>query len=123
MPACRRILLAEDQKDLRQMLRISLELSGHLVFEAADGPSAVAVALDHRPDTALIDIGLPGCDGYEVARQLRQQCGGAIRLVALTGHSTGEDRSKATAAGFDAYLVKPVTLAFLEAALVGHVPS
>jgi DNA-binding response OmpR family regulator len=120
VPACLRILLAEDQGDLRQMLRISLELAGHQVFDAGDGPSAVRVAIDQRPDAALIDIGLPGCDGYEVARQLRQRFGAAIRLVALTGHSTGEDRSKAAEAGFDVFLVKPVTVARLEATLVAR---
>ena len=116
-PAPRRILVADDQADLRRMLRVAFELAGHQVFEAADGPSAVRVALAHRPDTAFIDIGLPGCDGYEVARQLRESCGRAIRLVALTGRSGAEDRSKATDAGFDVYLAKPVSAARLAAAL------
>jgi CheY-like chemotaxis protein len=113
----RRVLLAEDQDDLRLMLRIALELAGHEVFEAADGPSAVRVALAERPDTALIDLGLPGCDGYEVARQVRETCGRAIRLVALTGSGLAGDRSKATDAGFDVFLVKPVTVARLAATL------
>ena len=117
LPVRRRILLAEDQGDLRHMLKLSLELAGHEVFEAHDGPSAVRVAQDRQPDTALIDIGLPGCDGYEVARQVRQCCGRAIRLVALTGHDTSEDRSRATDAGFDTYLVKPVNPARLHAML------
>ena len=117
MTSRRRILLAEDQRDLREMLRLALELAGHQVFEAADGPTAVRVALAQKPDAALIDIGLPGCDGYEVARRLRETCGRAIRLVALTGHGELEDRSKATDAGFDVYLVKPVTASRLAATL------
>jgi DNA-binding response OmpR family regulator len=113
----RRILLAEDQDDLREMLRMALEFAGHQVFEAPDGHSAVRVALAERPDAALIDLGLPGCDGYEVARRLRQTCGAAIRLVALTGRGGLEDRTKATDAGFDVYLIKPVTAARITATL------
>jgi CheY-like chemotaxis protein len=116
-PSRRRVLLVDDHGDLREMLRMALELAGHQVLEAADGPSAVRAASAHRPDTAFIDIGLPGCDGYEVARQLRKTCGSAIRLVALTGRAGLEDRSKATDAGFDVYLVKPVTAARIAAML------
>jgi DNA-binding response OmpR family regulator len=112
-----RVLLAEDQGDLRQMLRLALERAGHQVFEAADGPAAVLVALAQKPDAALIDIGLPGCDGYEVARRLRETYGRTMRLVALTGRGRSEDQSKAAAAGFDEYLVKPVTAAHLSATL------
>jgi CheY-like chemotaxis protein len=105
----RRVLLVEDNADVRDGLRLLLEEWGHRVEEAVDGPSGVARALDVRPDVALVDIGLPGIDGYAVARQIREAPGGGeIRLVALTGYGQPEDRRRALDAGFDTHLVKPV---------------
>jgi CheY-like chemotaxis protein len=84
-------------------------LSGHEIHEAADGPAGVERALAVRPDIALIDIGLPSLDGYEVARQIRSTSAGrGIFLVALTGYSQPRDRRLAYDAGFDAHVVKPV---------------
>jgi signal transduction histidine kinase len=103
-----RILVVEDNADTREMLRSALELSGHEVQDASDGPSGVEAILRVRPDVALIDIGLPEFDGYEVARKARGALGGTILLVALTGYGQPDDRRQALEAGFDAHLVKPV---------------
>ena len=103
----RRVLVVEDNDDAREMLRNLLHLFGHEVHEACDGTSAIEQARRLRPDAALIDIGLPGIDGYEVARRIRADVPGA-RLVALTGYGQPEDRERALAAGFDVHLVKPV---------------
>ena len=103
-----RVLIVEDDPDNRKMLRDLLELSGHQVEVAEDGVGGVEGAKAMQPDVAVVDIGLPGMDGYEVARRIRRDLGGAIRLIALTGYGQPEDRRRAAAAGFDAYLVKPV---------------
>jgi signal transduction histidine kinase len=104
----RRILLVEDNSDARQALKDLLELWGHEVEVAQDGLGGVARALEARPDVALVDIGLPGLDGYRVAQELRARIGEAIRLVAITGYGGPEDRHRALQAGFDHHLVKPV---------------
>jgi PAS domain S-box-containing protein len=108
-PVRRRILLVEDNDDAREMLRVALTHAGHDVHEAIDGPSGLKAAVDLRPDIAFIDVGLPGLDGYEIARQLRSrpECR-HIYLVALTGYGQPEDRRRAEDAGFDEHLVKPV---------------
>ena len=113
----RRILVGEDNADAREMLRIVLELAGHEVHEAVDGPSGLAMALDLRPDIALVDIGLPGFDGLEMARRVRDAVGASIHLVALTGYGQPDDRRQALGAGLDAHLVKPVHPPALLAAL------
>ena len=106
----RRVLLIEDNDDAREMLRVALAHDGHEVHEAADGPAGVEAALRLRPDIALVDIGLPGLDGYDVARKIRASgIGRSVRLVALTGYGQTEDRQRAREAGFDAHLTKPVT--------------
>jgi CheY-like chemotaxis protein len=107
----RRILIVEDNTDARQALRLMLEQNGHNIFEADSGPSAVASALANHPDVALIDIGLPGFDGYEAARQIRSAAGiEGIVLIALTGYGLPEDRRRAQQVGFDAHFVKPLDL-------------
>jgi CheY-like chemotaxis protein len=105
----RRILIVEDNTDAREALREALEMAGHKIFEAGSGASGVESALANRPDVARIDIGLPGFDGYEVARRIRSASDvQGMRLIALTGYGSPEDRRKAEQAGFDTHLVKPL---------------
>jgi signal transduction histidine kinase/DNA-binding response OmpR family regulator len=108
-PAARplEIVLVEDNADIRESLRALLELAGHAVAEAEDGQSGIALIRERRPNVALVDIGLPGVDGYAVARQLRDAAG-VTRLIAMTGYGRPEDRRLALEAGFYAHLVKPV---------------
>jgi CheY-like chemotaxis protein len=94
-----------------------LGLLGHRVEAAATGPEGVERALAARPEVALIDLGLPGMDGEQVARELRRALGSAIRLVALSGHAREEDRRRSREAGFDAHLAKPVEVDDLTRAL------
>jgi len=104
----RRVLLVDDHADAREMYALVLEADGHEVFQAEDGASAVAMVPAVRPDIAVIDIGLPHMDGYEVARRIRSGPGGdEVRLIALTGYGFPEDRERSRAAGFDRHLVKP----------------
>jgi len=105
----RRVLLVEDNADARQALAMLLELEGHEVREAQDGLQGIELAEAGNFDVALVDIGLPGVDGHEVARRLRQSPAGArLFLVALTGYGGEEDRQRSRAAGFDEHLTKPV---------------
>jgi signal transduction histidine kinase len=107
--ASRRILVIEDNADARAMLRHLLEIAGHEVHEAADGRQGLDMALSLQPDVALIDLGLPGLDGYEIARRLRAADERrSILLVAVTGYGSPEDRERSLMAGFDVHLVKPV---------------
>lgn len=116
----RRIVIVEDNTDAREMLRQLLQMLGHQVEAAADGPSGVEAILRFRPEVALIDIGLPGQNGYQVAQEVRAEPGGSdIFLVALTGYSQPEDRRSILAAGFNAHLVKPVGLEELGRVLAG----
>ncbi len=104
----RDILIVEDNADARETLRRLLELAGHRVRTAADGAAALELARAVRPEVALVDIGLPGMDGYEVARRLRRELAPPPLLVAVTGYGMAEDRSRTAAAGFDLHLVKPI---------------
>jgi signal transduction histidine kinase len=117
----RDVLVVEDNADARAALCELLEIGGHRVRAAADGPSGLAAALAAPPEIALIDVGLPGIDGYEVARRIRTALNGAARplLIALTGYGAPEDRQRALAAGFDRHLVKPVDWSMLSALLAG----
>ncbi|HEX8199984.1 MAG TPA: ATP-binding protein, partial [Isosphaeraceae bacterium] len=109
--AGQRILIVEDQKDNREMLRDLLQLWGHQVEVAEDGLAGVEAILRLRPDVALVDIGLPQLDGYGVAERIRaSSVGNALLLVALTGYAQPEDRRRVRAAGFNAHLTKPVNL-------------
>jgi signal transduction histidine kinase/CheY-like chemotaxis protein len=111
------ILVIEDNPDGREILRVMLEEDGHQIRAAEDGRSGVELARATRPDVALVDIGLPGLDGYEVARQIRRELGTSIRLIAVTGYGQADDRRKSRDAGFDAHLVKPVAPEALRGAL------
>jgi signal transduction histidine kinase len=112
-----RILLVEDSEDARHMLQMLLMLAGHEVYAAVDGPSGLEMARTKRPDIAVIDLGLPGMDGFEVARQLRAGSEKDVRLIALSGYGQPEDRRKTLDAGFDMHLVKPVDPAHLSTAI------
>ncbi|HEX7787306.1 MAG TPA: response regulator [Methylomirabilota bacterium] len=112
----RRVVIVEDSPDSREMLRYLLEQAGHEVHEAADGPGGVEAILSIAPHVALVDLGLPGLDGYEVARRVRADAAGrAVQLVAMTGYGQPEDVRRAEGAGFDAHLVKPVDPAHVTA--------
>jgi signal transduction histidine kinase len=113
-----RILVVDDQPDIRETVRDLLELLGHDISVAADGHEAVERVLADRPDVALVDIGLPGLDGYQVAQALRRAAGLTTRLIAMTGFGQAEDRERALAAGFFAHLIKPVDLDDLARLLV-----
>lgn len=104
-----KILVVEDNTDNRQALRALFELRGCTIHEAADGSSAIESALRLEFDFVLLDIGLPGLDGYEVARRLRAEKP-AVRLIALTGYGLESDKIHAADAGFDAHLLKPVDM-------------
>ncbi|NMM77739.1 hypothetical protein B2J89_13730 [Acidovorax sp. SRB_24] len=110
------VVLMEDNDDVRQSMQAMLELDGHGVATAADGRTGLAQLLAQRPDAAIVDIGLPGLDGFEVARRARAG-GYAGRMVAVTGYGQAHSRRDALKAGFDAYLVKPVDAAQWRAAL------
>lgn len=115
-----RVLIVEDNADGRETLKTILNLYGHEVYEAADGLSGAELAISMGPDIALIDIGLPGIDGYEVARRVRASpLGRQMKLVAFTGYGQEEDLQRAKLAGFDACLVKPLEPAVLERILAG----
>jgi PAS domain S-box-containing protein len=104
-----RVLIVEDNPDGLRTLVELIESNGHTALGFADGPAALRVAKGWQPDLALLDLGLPLMDGYEIAARLRDDLGlKDTRLVALTGWGTEQDRAKTTAAGFDAHLTKPV---------------
>ena len=118
-----RVLIIEDNTDARETLREVLVMGGNEVHEAGDGEEGVALAQKVHPETVLVDIGLPGIDGYEVARRLRASeaaLGVHWRLIALTGYGQQEDVKRARDAGFDMHLVKPVLPSALEAAMAGR---
>ncbi|MGH8139017.1 MAG: response regulator [Steroidobacteraceae bacterium] len=118
----RRILVADDNSDALESLATLLELGGHEVFSAANGALALESAERHLPEVALLDIGMPKLDGYEVARRIRAQpWGRRITLVALTGWGQDSDRRRSGEAGFDSHLVKPLDLEKLTE-LLGRLP-
>jgi CheY-like chemotaxis protein len=102
------VLVVDDNADLVQMLATVLEAAGHDVRKALDGRSAISVALSYRPHVVLLDLGMPGMDGVEVAAELRRHPElGKLRLVALTGWGQAHDRQRTEDAGFDLHLTKP----------------
>jgi signal transduction histidine kinase len=107
-PRVQRILVVDDNVDASESLAMLLRLDGHDVLIAHDGLQALRVATDERPATILLDIGLPGMDGYEVCRRLRAQGFTDTRIIAMTGYGQDKDRRRAMEAGFDEHTVKPV---------------
>jgi signal transduction histidine kinase len=107
--AARRILLADDNRDALETLARLLQLGGHEIYKAMDGVQALEAATRVRPDLVLLDIGMPGMDGYEVARRIRSQpWGRSATLVALTGWGQESDRKRSRDAGFDTHCIKPL---------------
>jgi CheY-like chemotaxis protein len=113
-----RVLAVEDNADSRDMTRTMLELNGHEVRAVPDGAQGIEEAASWKPDVILLDIGLPGMDGYEIARRLRANPAlTGTRIIALTGYGQADDARRAFAAGFDMHLTKPVEPEALEEAL------
>jgi CheY-like chemotaxis protein len=120
----RRILVVDDNADAAQSLAGLLAIGGHTTRAVLSSEEALACAAEFAPDLALLDIGLPRLDGYELAKQFRRKPElNAIRLIALTGYGQAEDRERALAAGFDEHLVKPVDLSVLERTLAAISPE
>jgi signal transduction histidine kinase/DNA-binding response OmpR family regulator len=105
--AARRVLVVDDNVDAAESLALVLRAAGHRVWTAHSGPAALQAAPEVRPEAVVLDIGLPGMDGYEVARRLRGEASGPL-LVALTGYGQDDDRRRSREAGFHHHLVKPV---------------
>jgi two-component system CheB/CheR fusion protein len=103
-----RILVADDNEDAREMLGFFLTQEGHTVRTVADGPSAVAAAAEFKPDVAVLDIGMPGMTGYDVAARLRELRLPSLLLLALSGLGQESDRARAKDAGFHHHFTKPV---------------
>ena len=107
----RRILVVDDNVDAAEMLAEALRLAGHEVREEHDGPSALAAVAEFHPDVILLDLGLPGMDGFEVARRLRADSSLAkARVIAITGYGQDVDRIRTAQLGIERHLVKPVDL-------------
>src|SRR5262249_38983523 len=106
-PSPARVLVVEDQGDVRESLLLLLSCRGYEAQGAADGAEGLALALLWRPEVVISDIGLPGLDGWALAEQLRNRLGWAVFLVALTGYARPVDRERSLAVGFDAHLAKP----------------
>jgi PAS domain S-box-containing protein len=106
-PKSRRILVVDDITDIANSMSMLLKLEGHEVYTANDGSATLQCILANNPEVVLLDIGMPGMNGYEIARRIRES-NKDIRLIALTGFGSDEDRRKSKAAGFDHHLVKPI---------------
>jgi CheY-like chemotaxis protein len=116
----RRVLIVDDNEDSANSLAMILKLGGHETASVYTAADALSRATAFKPDVVLLDIGLPGMDGYEVAQHMRELPGlRDIRLVAVTGYGRSEDRLRAREAGFDDHLVKPVEFSALERTLAG----
>jgi two-component system CheB/CheR fusion protein len=118
-----RVLVVDDNVDIARSLWMILQRLGHEADIAFDGRGALEKARFIRPDIVLLDLAMPGMDGYEVARRLREDSANArVFIVAVTGHGSDEDRARTKAGGFDLHLVKPVAPQFLET-LLARLPA
>jgi CheY-like chemotaxis protein len=122
VPGGLHIVVVEDNPDGRETLAELLKLEGHRVDAAGDGLTGAELIVQQRPHVALVDIGLPTLDGYEVARFVRSRLGAAVKLIALTGYGQEQDKDRALQAGFDGHLVKPFDVERLFA-LLPDLPS
>ncbi|MBK7863521.1 MAG: response regulator [Archangiaceae bacterium] len=105
-----KVVVVEDNTDIREMLEELLIEEGHSVSSAPEGTGGAKLIIHSVPDLALVDIGLPGLDGYQVAEAVRKEIGSKVKMVALSGYGQPEDKARALRAGFDAHLTKPVDL-------------
>jgi two-component system CheB/CheR fusion protein len=120
----RRILVVDDHRDAAESLAMLLRLHGHEVKEVYDGFEALAAAAEFDAEVIFLDIGLPGMDGYEVAKRIRQETRlRSARLIALSGYGSEEHRQQCLSVGFDGLLVKPVQLTTLESVLTASAPA
>ncbi len=111
------ILIIEDDQDTAESMARVFQLFGHDVQVARNGPQAIALARRHQPRFVLLDLGLPGLDGYQVASRLRQECPEPLVIIAVTGYGQPEDRRRSREAGIDHHLLKPTNLFALQALL------
>jgi CheY-like chemotaxis protein len=118
-----RVLVVDDNEDAVRSLAILLELSGYEVRLAKDGYEALDVAQQFNPHAVVLDIGLPGMNGYETARKLRERTGNSMLLVALSGYGQDRDRERSREAGFDHHLLKPVDVDALQQVLSEKKPQ
>jgi CheY-like chemotaxis protein len=112
-----RVLVVDDNRDAADSMAAMIGVLGNDVRAAYSGYEVPALAESFRPELILLDIGMPGMNGYEVCRELRKTQGKAVHIVALTGYGQESDRSQSEAAGFDEHLVKPITLDSLQRVL------
>lgn len=118
MTGSSRVLIVDDNLDTANSLAMILRMSGHDVHIASDGHAAIQTAMSVRPHLVLLDIGLPGQDGFAVATRLRQEASLAgLKIIAITGSGTHDDHRRAMDAGIDQYLLKPVDPTFLTSLL------
>lgn len=119
-----RVLVVDDNDDVAEMTAEMLKMYGHEALTAADGPSALVVAASERPDVVLLDLGLPGMHGLEVAETLHARSDGkAPLLIAVSGYGRDEDRERSRSAGCEHHLVKPVDFDRLLALLATQAPA
>ena len=118
----RHIVIVEDNVDVRSLLELRLRRLGHTVQGAGDGIEGLELLISARPDIALVDLGLPGKDGYEVAREARQNLGDGVVLVAVSGFGQPEDKRRALESGFDEHITKPADVRDIENILVRFPP-
>jgi CheY-like chemotaxis protein len=119
-----RVLVVDDQPDMAECVALLVEALGHQARAVYDGATAIAVSRSEAPDVMFVDIGMPGINGYDVARQIRRRPDlSHVRLVALTGYGRDEDRSRALEAGFDLHLTKPVADSTLRSVLSDLSPA
>jgi two-component system, cell cycle response regulator DivK len=120
MPANPTILLVEDDEDTRYMMRLELEQRGYRVIEAEDGEKGVELALSEPADVILMDLSLPGIDGLEATKRIRNDHGmPRVPIVAVTAHQETDFREGAKDSGFDAYVTKPIDFDWLRELLTG----
>jgi two-component system, cell cycle response regulator DivK len=120
LPANLTILLVEDDEDTRYMMRLGLEQRGYRVIEAEDGEKGVELALNEPPDVILMDLSLPGIDGLEATKRIRNNDHRRrVPVIAVTAHQETDFREGAKASGFDAYVTKPIDFDWLTELLTG----